>query len=68
MNITSMKDLVTLRNDRNVSQQQLASALGTFQSAIARIESGRVKPTLAFAIRYLDALGYTLTIKEKENE
>jgi transcriptional regulator with XRE-family HTH domain len=50
------------RYRRGVSQAQLASRAGTRQSAISRIESGRVSPTFETLRNLLDLLGEELTI------
>jgi transcriptional regulator with XRE-family HTH domain len=50
------------RRRRGVSQVQLAMRAGTRQSAISRIESGRVSPTFETLRSLLDLLGEELTI------
>lgn len=50
------------RRRRGVSQAQLAIRAGTRQSAISRIESGRVSPTFETLHSLLDLLGENLTI------
>lgn len=45
-----------------LSQRELAAKAHTSQSAIARIESGDVNPTVATLSRLLSALGCTLTL------
>lgn len=41
------RQILRLRQDRGWTQAQLAEALGTKQSAIARLESGSHRPSLA---------------------
>lgn len=55
-----------------VSQAEIAERMGTTQSAVARLESGRSKhsPSLTTLRKYAHALGYRVDlrlIKEKEN-
>ncbi len=59
-------NLKQFRTSRGVSQQSLAERLATKQSAISRIESGRSNPSLEFAIRYLNALGYRIEVVDDE--
>ena len=52
------QDLAALREERGISQSQLAKLLGVSQPAIAKIESGKVKNlTLKTLVRYATALG-----------
>jgi len=46
-----------LRETRGTSQADLAAAVGTTQSAIARIESGRTIPKMDVVARIVQALG-----------
>jgi transcriptional regulator with XRE-family HTH domain len=50
------------RRRHGVSQSQLAIRAGTRQSAISRIESGRVSPTFETLRTLLDLLGENLTV------
>lgn len=54
------------RHRRGVSQAQLAIRAGTKQSAISRIESGRVSPTFETLQTLLDLLGENLTIESEQ--
>jgi transcriptional regulator with XRE-family HTH domain len=54
--------LVDARRRHGVSQAQLATRAGTKQSAISRIETGRVSPTFETLRNLLDLLGEELTI------
>jgi len=56
------------RRRRGVSQAQLAIRAGTRQSAISRIESGRVSPTFETLQSLLDLLGENLTIASERPE
>ena len=58
------QDLVALREERGLSQSQLAGILGVSQPAIAKIESGRVKNLeLKTLVRYAAALGGRVKIE-----
>jgi predicted transcriptional regulator len=46
-----------------LTQAQLAELVGTKQPNIARLESGRVQPTLPFLRRIVEALGGRLEIR-----
>jgi DNA-binding XRE family transcriptional regulator len=52
-----------LRIMRGLTQEQLASMVGTRQPNIARLESGRTTPSLPFLRRVVEALGGELEIK-----
>lgn len=52
--------LAALRLSRGYSQQQLANALGTSQSHIAKIEAGLVSIQWETGVRIAGALGITL--------
>lgn len=55
--------LIEARIKRGVSQADLAKKIGTKQSAIARLESGRVNPTVDFLDKISTALGGKLEIQ-----
>lgn len=48
-----------------LSQEALASRIGTKQSAVARFESGRTNPTLSFLTNITNALNGKLIISLK---
>ena len=50
------------RLERGVSQAELAVRAGTTQSAISRIESDQVSPTIDYLSRLLTCLGCDLTL------
>ena len=54
--------LVRARSAANLTQAELARRLGTTQSAIARLEGGRVSPSFATLRRYAEATGTRLTV------
>jgi transcriptional regulator with XRE-family HTH domain len=54
--------LVRARTHANLSQAELAKRIGTTQSAIARLEGGRVSPSVSTLRRYAEATGAKLKI------
>jgi len=52
-----------LRILRGLTQKQLAELVGTRQPSIARLESGKSAPNLAFLRRVVEALGGRLTVR-----
>jgi ribosome-binding protein aMBF1 (putative translation factor) len=54
--------LIRARTKAKMSQTDLARKLGTTQSAVARLEGGRVSPTVATLRRYAEATGSKLEI------
>ena len=54
--------LVRARSAAKLTQAELARRLGTTQSAIARLEGGRVSPSLNTLRRYAEATGTRLTV------
>jgi DNA-binding XRE family transcriptional regulator len=60
--ISVVEALIAARVQAKLSQQELARKIGTSQSAIARLEGGRVSPTLALIERYAEATGSRLVI------
>lgn len=61
--VTAFRELARrLRTDAGVTQGELAERMGTTQSAIARLESGGVRPTLETLERLAHALGHDLVV------
>ena len=54
--------LIQARTNASLSQAELAARLGTTQSAIARLESGRVSPSLSTLRRFAEATGTQLKV------
>ncbi len=54
-----------LREEAGLSQRELATRMGTTQSAIARLEAGGAEPTLPTLRRLAAGLGRTLVIDFK---
>ena len=59
---TLVEALVRARTAAKLTQAELARRLGTTQSAIARLERGRVSPSFATLRRYAEATGMRLTV------
>ncbi|MGD0856691.1 MAG: helix-turn-helix transcriptional regulator [Dehalococcoidia bacterium] len=54
--------LIQLRSEAGLSQDELAKKIGTTQSAIARMESGKVIPRLESLAKIASACGKKLEI------
>lgn len=57
-----ISQLIELRTKNKFTQKELAKKLGTKQSAIARLESGRFNPTLEFLQKIAIALNKKLVV------
>jgi len=57
-----ISQLISARLKKGLTQKDVAEKLGTRQSAIARLESGNVNPTLEFLQKIAQAMGYKLSI------
>ena len=55
--------LVEARNRAGMTQAEVAGKMGTTQSAIARIESGRASPTMETVRRFVHATGCEFKIQ-----
>ena len=54
--------LIRARTRAHLSQAEVASRMGTTESAVSRLESGRVKPSTRTLERYAQATGHRLRI------
>lgn len=54
--------LIRARGDAGMSQEQVADAMGTTQAVVARLESGRIKPTTRTLERFAKATHTRLRI------
>jgi len=54
---------IKLRNEKHLSQKDLAERMRTSQSAIARFERGNINPSLEFAARLAKALNAELKLQ-----
>ena len=59
---TLIEALIRARMTARLTQVELARRLGTTQSAIARLEGGRVSPSFKTLRRYAEATGTRLTV------
>ncbi len=57
-----LEALVRARTEAKLTQAELARRLGTTQSAIARLESGGVSPSIRTLRRYAEATGTRLSL------
>lgn len=57
-----MEAMINARRDAKLTQAELAEKIGTTQSAIARLEAGRVSPSIATLRRYAEATGHQLRV------
>ena len=60
-------ELVKIRKEENMSQNQLAALTGNKQQAISRIEKKENCPSLKLFYNMVNALGYELQIVKKTN-
>lgn len=54
--------LIAARAEANMTQQEVAEAMRTTQSVVARLESGNAKPTWPSLQRYADAIDMDLEL------
>lgn len=55
--------IIKKRNQKKLTQKELAEQIGVAQSALSRFESGRVSPTLSFVKKVTAGLGLRLMVK-----
>lgn len=58
-----ISQLISARIKNKMTQQDVAKKVGTKQSAIARLESGGVNPSLEFLQKIAQVMGYKLTVR-----
>lgn len=58
-----ISQLIETRIKKGLTQEELAKKMGTKQSAIARVESGSVNPTIGFLEKLVAAIGSRLIIQ-----
>jgi ribosome-binding protein aMBF1 (putative translation factor) len=56
------RELIRARNAAGMTQEQAAERMGTKQTVVARLESGRAKPSTRTLERYAEATGRRLKI------
>lgn len=54
--------LIEARGAADMTQEQVAAAMGTTQAGVARLESGRIRPTTRTLERYAKATGNKVRI------
>lgn len=57
-----VKQIIALRINEHLTQKELAKKVGTNQSAISRLESGKYNPSVDFLIRIARALNKKVEI------
>ncbi|MGD0074022.1 MAG: helix-turn-helix transcriptional regulator [Candidatus Binataceae bacterium] len=58
-----VRELISARARARLTQRQVAARMGTTQSVVARIESGRITPSFKTLARYARATGMRPVIK-----
>ena len=58
-----IRSLIEIRNERNLSQKQLAEITGITQADISRIENGNANPSLKTLQRLAKGLGMKLKLE-----
>ncbi len=58
-----IRALIKIRNEKNISQKQLAKLTGINQADISRIENGNANPSLRTLQRLADGLGMKLKLE-----
>ena len=61
-------ELVRARQESDLSQSEIATRMGTTQSAVARLESGQLDARLSTLERYAAALGRTVDWQVRPSE
>jgi transcriptional regulator with XRE-family HTH domain len=64
----AIADIIRLRLEKGLTQADLAQRLGKQQPAIARLESGRVMPSMASLQEVAEALDAKLVVRIEEKE
>lgn len=59
---TLIETMIQARLEAKLTQAELAERIGTTQSAIARLEGGRVSPSISTLRRYAEATGHQLRV------
>jgi DNA-binding XRE family transcriptional regulator len=57
------RELIAARARAGLSQSELAERMGTSQSTVARLESGRTMPSMRTLARYASATGSRAVVK-----
>jgi transcriptional regulator with XRE-family HTH domain len=59
---------IKARGNANMTQEEVAQAMGTTQAVVARLESGRAKPSTRTLERFAEATGTRLRISFEPDE
>ena len=62
LRVALMGEMIKARQERGLSQKKLEELTGIKQPVIARMEKGRTSPTLDTVMKFLGAMGKTLSI------
>lgn len=62
-----VRKMARARAAARMTQEEMAEAMGTTQSAVARLESGKCDLKLSTLKKYAEAAGYTLSIEFVKN-
>lgn len=57
-----ISQMIQIRNEEGITQEELARRIGTKKSNISRMESGNYNPSLDFLVKIANGLGCTLNI------
>ena len=57
------RELVAARSKAGMTQEQVAQVMGTTQSVVARLESGKRMPSLRTVQRYAQAIGARAVVR-----
>ncbi|HMN20193.1 MAG TPA: helix-turn-helix transcriptional regulator [Ottowia sp.] len=57
------RELIAARTRAGLTQAEVAARMGTGQSTVARLESGRGTPSLRSVQRYAQAVGYRAVVR-----
>ena len=60
---TVIEAMILARTEAGLTQASLAERMGTTQSAIARLEGGRVSPSVETLLKYAAAVGKRLRVE-----
>ena len=58
-----LRELIHLRKEKKISQEELATSVKMKQSNVARLERGESTPTLKMLQKYAEALGQVINIE-----
>lgn len=56
----NLKNLAEMRQEKNLTQEQLAQKINVSRKAISHYETGRAKPSLDVAVKLAKALGVSV--------